>query len=192
MSALFACYRELRNVAMDYMNIIYFEFDDWTTHIGDNIYPHIFLDVKLFLRTYMECTSVCANQSKKKKRNDVVVRVNRHRCVSRWPDAADRFESAWNRESEDSEWSLSLNYREERVYFSVNGDPFAEKEEENIKFLPRSSRDRHCYGWRKEKREIKRVAVCEKSMLRIFRGCMRVFVRVRIRVRVLRSFFKGN
>lgn len=53
MSALFACYCELRNVAVDYMNIIYFEFD-WTTHIEDNIYPHIFLDVKLFLRTYME------------------------------------------------------------------------------------------------------------------------------------------
>jgi len=116
MNALFACYHELRNAAMDYMNIIYFEFD-WTTHIGNNIYPHIFLDVKLFLRTYME-------------RNVHLTRINRKKTVTSLPslrasfdidvdvsrpDVADRFESA-SRESRFR--MITFAQLSEDVYFN--------------------------------------------------------------------------
>lgn len=39
-----------------------------------------------------------------------------------------------------------------RLFQRDNGDPFCRKEKENIKFLPRSSRDRHCYGWKGRER----------------------------------------
>jgi len=73
-------------VAVDYMNIIYFEFD-WTTHIGDNIYPHIFLDVKLFLRTYMERNvRLCESIGKKTTSSHASFNIDVF-DVSRRPDA---------------------------------------------------------------------------------------------------------